>query len=72
MNVLDTYDSIIRNQYVYGLTDFASYDVNDSDIFVKSDKNGEKKYIISDEYKKHHYVMPYLNKVIVMVKAISN
>ena len=71
-NVLDTYDSIIRNQYVYGLTDFASYDVNDSDIFVKSDKDGEKKYIISDEYKKHHYLMPYLNKVIVMVKAISN
>lgn len=69
-NVLNNYDAIISKQYVYGLTDFESYDVDDSEIFTTDTEN--LKFVISDDYKKHHYLVPYLNKVVVIIKAISN
>lgn len=71
------YDELIQYQIGYGEIDSRAWDVNDSDIYeIKSEKVSDEETLytaaIKESYKKHHYMTPVLNKVIVLIKAVNS
>lgn len=71
--VIDTYEELIDTQLVYGATDSRHWDYKDDEIFDRFTKDDAKDCIdIKPDYIKHHYMMPYLNRVIVLIKAVGN
>ena len=65
---LTDYEDIINYQIIYGELDSASYD--EEPIFSDSPE-AEYGLPLNTEYVEHHYVVPFLNRVVILVKAIS-
>lgn len=73
------YDGLIQYQVDYGLLDRSDWDVkNDADIFELTDNRESDPAAtppasldISPHYIKHHYMVPVLNNVIVLIKAVT-
>lgn len=72
---VDDYMDLLGHQAEYGDLDSADWDIKDTDIFnpdPDSDDTSTTKYrYIKDYYIKHHYMVPVLNNVVVMIKAVT-
>lgn len=70
---VDDYMDLLGHQAAYGDLDSPDWDVKDSEIFSPepNDDSGYDYRSISDDYIKHHYMVPVLNNVVVMIKAVT-
>lgn len=69
-----TYEDLLGHQAAYGDLDSKSWDYKDTDIFkgYKDAGDGTNQYReIDKDYIRHHYMVPVLNNVAVMIKAVT-
>lgn len=74
--VLNEYDTVVEHQAVYGELDREEWDISDDKIFneeptAQDDSTAPKIRKIPYYYKLHHYMVPVLNNVVVLIKAVS-
>lgn len=70
---VDDYMGLLGHQAAYGDLDSPDWDVKDSEIFSPepNDDSGYDYRSIRGDYIKHHYMVPVLNNVVVMIKAVT-
>lgn len=61
---VSSYSDLVKYQIAYGAIDSTSYDIPDSEIFTSDG-------VISTAYIQHHYMVPTLNNVVVLINAVS-
>lgn len=82
------YMNLVKTQTVYGSIDSRTWDYKDNQIIIvpvdssnvsiwserdyKPDPNKTPEMTIDPYYIKHHYMVPVLNRVVVLIKAIGN
>lgn len=73
VNIISNYSSLVSHQLIYGDFDNPLLDVDDSEIFTANtvEIDNIRTKAIKESYIRHHYMVPYLNRVIVLVKAID-
>lgn len=72
---INDYDELVKYQAVYGVLDSPLWDYEDSDIFNEAPEQvSEGVFVrnIKSDYIKHHYMTPVLNRVVVLIKAVSS
>lgn len=71
---VQTYEDLLGHQAAYGDLDSESWDYKDTDIFkgYRDTDDGTNQYrTIDKDYITHHYMVPVLNNIVVMVKAVT-
>ena len=74
VEVIDTYEKLVEHQLIYGDYDSEAFDIQDDEIFDKHPEyisGGKVSRKLNENYVRHHYMVPYLNRVVVLVKAID-
>ena len=71
--VISDYDTMVEHQAVYGELDRSEWDIADDKIFAEKPDESEATPIrrIPKYYKLHHYMVPVLNNVVVLIKAVN-
>ena len=68
---VEDYMSLLEHQAAYNDLDSKNFDRKDEEIFSTTLESGANYRHIDDYYIKHHYMVPVLNNVIVLIKAVT-
>ena len=71
--VISDYDTMVEHQAVYGELDRIEWDIADDKIFNEQPYTTTSPAVrtIPKYYKLHHYMVPVLNNIVVLIKAVN-